>query len=88
MHYLSVLHRRLKDYRCDVWWIDWQQGPHSRLPGLDPLLMLSHFHFLDHKQQSKSSMPLISSRFSGPGSHRYPVGFSGDTIVTWESLQF
>ena len=22
------------------------------------------------------------------GSHRYPVGFSGDTIVTWESLDF
>ena len=28
------------------------------------------------------------SRYAGPGSHRYPVGFSGDTIVTWESLRF
>ena len=28
------------------------------------------------------------SRYAGPGSHRYPVGFSGDTVVTWESLQF
>lgn len=28
------------------------------------------------------------SRYGGPGSHRYPVGFSGDTITTWESLDF
>lgn len=28
------------------------------------------------------------SRYAGPGSHRYPVGFSGDTIVTWKSLDF
>ena len=24
----------------------------------------------------------------GPGSHRYPVGFSGDTHITWDSLAF
>ena len=28
------------------------------------------------------------SRYAGPGSHRYPVGFSGDTLITWESLDF
>ena len=32
--------------------------------------------------------PIVFSRYAGPGSHRYPIGFSGDTIVTWESLQF
>lgn len=26
--------------------------------------------------------------YSGPGSQRYPVGFSGDTVITWESLDF
>ena len=31
---------------------------------------------------------LTFSRYAGPGSHRYPVGFSGDSIVTWESLNF
>lgn len=24
----------------------------------------------------------------GPASHRYPVGFSGDTVVSWASLDF
>ena len=28
------------------------------------------------------------SRYAGPGSHRYPIGFSGDTWITWDSLDF
>lgn len=28
------------------------------------------------------------SRYSGIGSHRYPLGFSGDTLITWETLKF
>ena len=28
------------------------------------------------------------SRYAGPGSHRYPIGFSGDTHITWDSLDF
>lgn len=31
---------------------------------------------------------MFFSRYAGLGSHRYPVGFSGDTTVTWESLDF
>jgi alpha-glucosidase (family GH31 glycosyl hydrolase) len=32
--------------------------------------------------------PITFSRYAGPGSHRYPVGFSGDTVTSWESLDF
>lgn len=89
MHsYLNTLHRSLEKDGCDFWWIDWQQGPYSRIPGLDPLWLLNHFHFLDHEQQQGLHKALIFSRFGGPGSHRYPVGFSGDSIMTWESLEF
>lgn len=31
---------------------------------------------------------MIFSRYAGPGSHRYPIGFSGDTVCTWRSLDF
>jgi alpha-glucosidase (family GH31 glycosyl hydrolase) len=31
---------------------------------------------------------LILSRYAGLGSHRYPLGFSGDTVVSWKSLDF
>ncbi|KAL2814240.1 glycosyl hydrolases family 31-domain-containing protein [Aspergillus cavernicola] len=92
--YFEVLHRSLEKVACDFWWIDWQQGPYSKTPGLDPLWVLNHFHYLDHGRDSteldngRESHPLIFSRYAGPGSHRYPVGFSGDTVVTWDSLAF
>jgi hypothetical protein len=47
---------------------------------------LNHFHFRDNTLNH--NRPLTFSRYAGPGSHRYPVGFSGDTIVTWASLEF
>ncbi|CEL02305.1 hypothetical protein ASPCAL03476 [Aspergillus calidoustus] len=84
--YFDVLHRRLESQGVDLWWVDWQQGQHSRIPGIDPLWVLNHFHFLDSGYDGKR--PLTFSRYSGPGSHRYPVGFSGDTHITWESLAF
>ncbi|KAI1065025.1 hypothetical protein LB507_000762 [Fusarium sp. FIESC RH6] len=89
MHsYLNTLHRSLENDGCDFWWIDWQQGPYSRVRGLDPLWLLNHYHFLDHQKQNGVDKAIIFSRFGGPGSHRYPVGFSGDSIMTWESLEF
>ncbi|KAF7587096.1 hypothetical protein BBP40_007715 [Aspergillus hancockii] len=84
--YLSILHRNLESIACDFWWPDWQQGPYSKIPGVDPLWLLNHFTYLDNDRDGKT--PLILSRYAGPGSHRYPIGFSGDTVVTWASLQF
>lgn len=85
--YLQILHRKLERIACDFWWIDWQQGPHSKVCGLDPLWVLNHFQYLDHSR-NRNTTPLIFSRYAGPGSHRYPVGFSGDSVVTWNSLAF
>lgn len=48
--------------------------------------MLNHFHFVDNTLGGRR--PLIFSRYAGPGSHRYPVGFSGDTHITWATLDF
>lgn len=87
--YLNVLHRNLERKGCDFWWIDWQQGPFSKVPGMDPLWLLNHFHFVDQTIHSPhGGLPIIFSRYAGPGSHRYPIGFSGDTIISWESLAF
>ncbi|KAF7504087.1 hypothetical protein GJ744_002852 [Endocarpon pusillum] len=84
--FFDVLHRELEEDGVDFWWIDWQQGTFSRIPGIDPLWMLNHFHFLDNARDGKR--PIIFSRYGGPGSHRYPVGFSGDTRASWASLDF
>jgi alpha-glucosidase (family GH31 glycosyl hydrolase) len=84
--YLEELHHPLEEEGVDFWWLDWQQGVVSKIPGLDPLWMLNHFHFLDSARGERT--PLTFSRYAGIGSHRYPVGFSGDTVVSWESLAF
>ena len=84
--YFELVLHPMEEEGVDFWWIDWQQGNHSKMAGLDPLWMLNHYHFLDSARDGKR--PMTFSRYAGPGSHRYPIGFSGDTCVTWESLQF
>lgn len=41
---------------------------------------------LDINRDGNNSV--ILSRYAGMGSHRYPLGFSGDTVVCWKSLKF
>ncbi len=84
-NYFRVMHKPYEHDGVYFWWIDWQQGNKSALAGLDPLWSLNHYHYLDNALEHE---PLILSRYSGVGSHRYPLGFSGDTCMTWESLDF
>ena len=98
--YFDILHHPYEEDGVDFWWMDWQQGQsywwiHEENKNgnmqdereiLDPLWMLNHLHIADIKRNGKR--PMFFSRYSGPGSQRYPVGFSGDTLVTWESLDF
>lgn len=84
--YFSVLHNPYEKDGVDCWWIDWQQGTKTGLEGFDPLWGLNHYHTLDHARDG--GRPLILSRYAGLGSHRYPLGFSGDTGVFWSVLNF
>lgn len=85
--YFEELHHPYEEQGIDFWWLDWQQGAVSGLPGLDPLWWLNHLHFYDLARDS-NKQPFIFSRWGGLGNHRYPIGFSGDTHVTWDSLAF
>ena len=99
-NYFDIIHHPYEENGVDFWWMDWQQGTdycwihEANKPGeyqdprerLDPLWMLNHLHILDISRNGKR--PMFFSRYAGPGSHRYPVGFSGDTYVTWDSLRF
>jgi len=71
----------------DFWWMDWQQGKKSNLQGLDPLWMLNHLHYYDLGRDGRKR-PFVFSRWGGLGNHRYPIGFSGDTLVRWSALAF
>ena len=83
--YFDILHKPYEHEGVDFWWIDWQQGTKTALAGLDPLWALNHYHTLD---SGNEHAPIILSRYAGIGSHRYPIGFSGDTFVTWETLSY
>lgn len=84
--YFKILHRPYEKDGVDFWWIDWQQGTKSDIAGLDPLWSLNHYHYLDNAKCH--TCPLILSRYSGIGSHRYPLGFSGDSWATWKTLKY
>jgi len=85
-YYFALLHHPMEDQGVDFWWLDWQQGEASDLKGLDPLPWLNHLHFQDSTRRGQR--PILYSRWGGLGNHRYPIGFSGDTYATWESLRF
>lgn len=84
--YFDILHKPYERDGVDFWWIDWQQGKSSDVKGLDPLTALNHYHYLDNAENG--DIPLILSRYGGVGSHRYPLGFSGDTAINWRVLDF
>ena len=85
-NYFKYLHHPLEKEGVRFWWMDWQQGNTTRVKGLDPLWMLNHYHYIDNTRNGNRGMAF--SRYAGPGSHRYPIGFSGDTYISWESLDF
>lgn len=85
-YFEHILHP-IENQGVDFWWLDWQQGEFTQLPGLDPLWWLNHLHYFD-LGRTPAKRPVIFSRWGGPGNHRYPIGFSGDTVVSWQSLAF
>ena len=84
--YMEKLHRPLERQGVDFWWVDWQQGNRYGAGSLDPLWALNKLHYTDSAKHHDRG--LIFSRYAGFGSHRFPIGFSGDTYISWESLEF
>ncbi|MBO5736222.1 MAG: alpha-xylosidase [Clostridia bacterium] len=98
--YFDLAHTPHEEMGVDFWWIDWQQPDidwHDPRPywqkeleplkeKYDPLWALNHYHYYDNA--TKHTVPLILSRYAGVGSHRYPVGFSGDTEISWRTLAY
>lgn len=73
----------------DFWWIDWQQDLlNPNITGLSQTFWLNHVFYNDMRQQRPDRRPVIFHRWGGLGSHRYPIGFSGDTFATFGTLAF
>ena len=85
-NYVDLLHHPLEAQGVDFWWLDWQQENNTKTAGVNPTWWLNYIHFTD--QQHEGKRPLLFHRWGGLGNHRYQIGFSGDTVSTWDSLAF
>ena len=87
-NYFRLLHHPLEEQGVDFWWVDWQQGTRTDVPGLDPLQWLNFQHFRDRGRPGSGGRGHLYSRWAGWGDHRHPVHFSGDARSSWAVLDF
>ena len=86
--FTHIIREREKE-GVDFWWIDWQQNLTSfYTDGLGETFWCNHVFFNDMRLNRTDRRPFIFHRWGGLGSHRYPIGFSGDTYSTFGSLAF
>ena len=72
----------------DFWWLDWQQGIFdSKVKNLSNTWWINYI-FFTQMEKNRETRPLLYHRWGGLGNHRYQVGFSGDAVVSWKSLDF
>ncbi|MBR3075377.1 MAG: DUF5110 domain-containing protein [Bacteroidales bacterium] len=92
-YFNSVIHP-LEEQGVDFWWLDWQQWRESKyVKDLSNTFWCNYAFWNDKVRRTRSQglqadRPLIYHRWGGLGSHRYQLGFSGDTYDEWYVLQF
>lgn len=91
-YFNSVIHP-LEEQGVDFWWLDWQQFMQSRyVDGLSNTFWINYTFFNDKVRRGADNIyadrPMIYHRWGGLGSHRYQIGFSGDTYDEWPMLAY
>ena len=85
----SDILRRREAQGVDFWWLDWQQNlTNPRVAGLGETFWCNHVFYNDMRLNRTDRRPVIFHRWGGLGSHRYPIGFSGDAYTTFGTLAF
>ena len=87
VNYFNLILHPLEKEGIDFWWLDWQQWSTTKIEGVNPTFYLNYVHFSDMEREG-TKRPLLYHRWGGLGNHRYQIGFSGDTHITWQSLDF
>jgi Alpha-glucosidases, family 31 of glycosyl hydrolases len=85
-NYMDILLHPYEKDGIDFWWLDWQQWGSTKIEGVNPTFYLNYVHTSD--MERRGIRPLIFHRWGGLGNHRYQIGFSGDTKICWESLNY
>ena len=83
----NITMRRLYQTGLDVPWLDWDSGEgFTHIPHATATWWLGYTYWTDPFHWVDDQRPLILNRWGGLGQHRYPMGFSGDVITSWDSL--
>uniref|UniRef100_A0AB33IVS7 Glycoside hydrolase family 31 protein n=1 Tax=Prevotella sp. GTC17254 TaxID=3236794 RepID=A0AB33IVS7_9BACT len=86
--WMNTILRPLEKMGVDFWWPDWQQFPNdSVMKNLSNTWWINYVLFSD-MQLNRNTRPMLYHRWGGLGNHRYQIGFSGDTHITWNSLDY
>lgn len=80
--------RPMEKQGVDFWWLDWQQwGNDKDFPRLSNTWWINYTTFTD-MERHRDTRPMLYHRWGGLGNHRYQIGFSGDAVISWKSLDF
>lgn len=84
----DIILRPMEKDGVDFWWLDWQQWPNDKtITNLSNTWWLNYV-FYTNMERNRSTRPLLYHRWGGLGNHRYQIGFSGDTFISWKSLEY
>ncbi len=79
--YLDYLIHPLMNFGVDFFWIDY-----DNVNDRTNLRALTHYHFNDFKQ-IKNRRGVTFARNAGIAAHRYPIHYTGETLVSWKNLE-
>ena len=79
--YMNELVDPLYKLGVDFFWINYRNLKDKKTNDA-----LNHYHFTDYKKM-EGLRPLILSRPNQYAPHRYPVHYSGETLVSWNTLK-
>jgi alpha-glucosidase (family GH31 glycosyl hydrolase) len=72
----------------DFWWLDWQQWLNDKqVKGLSNTWWINYVFFTEREHHG-DLRPMLYHRWGGLGNHRYQIGFSGDAVIAWPSLDY
>ncbi|MCQ2319756.1 MAG: glycoside hydrolase family 31 protein [Bacteroidales bacterium] len=84
----DVILRPMEKNGIDFWWLDWQQKLNdNRLGNLSNTWWINYC-FFSNFERTRETRPMLYHRWGGLGNHRYQIGFSGDAVISWQSLDF
>ena len=88
--FFNATRKEMEERGAEFRWLDWQQDriyPFvNGVKGLTHLKWLNHLYYENSRTGGKRGLGF--SRWGGFGDHKHPAYFSGDSVTSWETLDF